>query len=146
MDVGTTTSRGRRVRLAVTAVLFGALLAGTVWGDDIDFPFGPFRMYASTEPVNGVVSTYVLRGRIAGQPEEDLAPVEFGVRAAELEGRLGELTADCRLMQELMKAYADRHPGQPSLVDLVLVRRSEPMLDGQVEHQATDEEVAAACR
>src|SRR5207248_3316088 len=111
------TPAGRRVRLLVTGVVFAGLLAGSVWGDDIDFPFGPFRMYASSEPVDGTVSTYVLRGRADSQPETDVAPGDVGVRAAELEGRLGQITADCHLLSQLMSAYDRRHPGNPPLAE-----------------------------
>jgi hypothetical protein len=137
--------RGRVVRLVLSCSLFACVLAGTIWGDDIDFPFGPFRMYASTEPVDGAVSEYVLRGRAMGQAETDLVPDDFGVRAAEIEGRLGELTTDCHLLGQLIAAYGRRHPASPPLVELRLVRRSQPLREGQPSGTSRDETVARSC-
>ena len=43
-------------------VVLGLLLAGTVWGDDDAFPFGPFRMYSTRNDPNApVISTRVGR-------------------------------------------------------------------------------------
>ncbi|HKA03326.1 MAG TPA: hypothetical protein VKD67_03325 [Acidimicrobiales bacterium] len=134
------------MRLVLTSLCFAAVLAGSIWGDDIDFPFGPFRMYASSEAVDGPVSHYVLRGRTAGTPETDLAAGDFGVRPAELEGRLGELTADCGLLTQLMSAYDRRHPAGPPLAELSLVRRTQPLDGGQPSGPARDETVARSCR
>jgi hypothetical protein len=134
------------VRLVFTGLFCAAVLAGSIWGDDIDFPFGPFRMYASSEALDGPVSHYVLRGRVVEKPETDLAPGDFGVRPAELEGRLGELTADCRLLAQLISAYDRRHPAGPPLVELSLVRRMQPLDGGQPSGLARDETVARSCR
>jgi hypothetical protein len=138
-------STGRAVRLVLAGVFFVAVLAGSIWGDDIDFPFGPFRMYASSEAVDGPVSQYVLRGRVAERAETDLAPGDFGVRPAELEGRLGELTADCGLLGQLILAYDRRHPAGPPLVELSLVRRIQPLDGGRPSSPTRDETVARSC-
>ena len=46
------TTRGRVTRLGATALGLVLLLAGTIWGSDDDFPFGPFRMYSTSSPPN----------------------------------------------------------------------------------------------
>ena len=56
------TSRGRMVRVAVAAVGLALLLAGTLWGQDDDFPVGPFRMYATAARPTGNVRTAELWG------------------------------------------------------------------------------------
>src|SRR5918993_875082 len=43
---------GRMVRVVVTVIAGALLLAGTVWGTDDHFPFGPFSMYAGVNPPN----------------------------------------------------------------------------------------------
>ena len=48
----TISARGRAVRLAATLIAGVLLLAGTVWGSDDHFPFGPFLMYAGVNPPN----------------------------------------------------------------------------------------------
>jgi hypothetical protein len=146
VPASTLSRRGRVVRLFVTCSLFACVLAGSIWGDDIDFPFGPFRMYASTETVDAAVSRYVLRGRTAGEAETDLVPADFGMRPAEIEGRLGELRADCRLLGQLIASYARRHPSRPPLAELALVRRTQPLRDGQPSGPFWDETVAESCR
>ena len=83
--------RGRRTRLLATAVLFGALVAGSAWGDDVHFPFGPFRMYASTEALDGVTSWYVLVGVGPDGVRHEIPTSEVGLRRAELEGRVAAI-------------------------------------------------------
>ncbi len=76
------------VRLVVTVVVFGLLLAGTVAGTDDDFPFGPFSMYAwRHDPDTGVASDTVQAvledGRVV-----DVSFGDVGLRRAEIEGQL----------------------------------------------------------
>ncbi len=85
------------MRTAVTAVLAGLLLAGTVVGDDDDFPFGPFMMYAGRhDPDAQVVSTRVeavdLAGRVRVVDERST-----GMKRAEIEGQVAgcATTRDC---------------------------------------------------
>ena len=51
---------GRTTRTAAFAVGLALLLAGTAWGQDDHFPFGPFRMYSTADDPDGaVLSTYL---------------------------------------------------------------------------------------
>ena len=50
MQTQTLTATGRLVRVLATVVASTLLLAGTIWGTDDHFPFGPFSMYAG---ING---------------------------------------------------------------------------------------------
>ena len=54
---GSVTVWGRQVRLVMTALVLVALLAGTVFGDDVHFPFGPFRMYSTTDRIDAPVNS-----------------------------------------------------------------------------------------
>ncbi|HET9442957.1 MAG TPA: hypothetical protein VFO65_06510, partial [Acidimicrobiales bacterium] len=56
----TRAQRGRRLAAAVVALAL--LLAGSTWGADDHFPFGPMKMYAYANKPNGVVTTAHLRG------------------------------------------------------------------------------------
>jgi hypothetical protein len=134
--------RGRVGRLLATAAVFGALLAGTIWGDDVHFPFGPFRMYASTEPLDGVTSWYVLEVVTADGDTVAVAPEDLGLRRAEVEGRVAEMVQDPTLVAGLARRYEARHAG-PSLRELRVVRRNQPMHAGQPEGAPFDEVVVA---
>ncbi len=102
--------RGRRTRLLATAVLFGALVAGSAWGDDVHFPFGPFRMYASTEALDGATSWYVLVGVGPDGVRREIPTSEVGLRRAELEGRVAAIAAEPALLGGLVELYAGAPP------------------------------------
>ena len=134
--------RGRRTRLLATAVLFGALVAGSAWGDDVHFPFGPFRMYASTEALDGVTSWYVLVGIGPDGVRREIPTSEVGLRRAELEGRVAAIAAEPALLGGLVELYVVRHPSEP-LTSLEIVRRTQPMEGGAPQGVAVDELVVA---
>lgn len=101
------TALGRRARLAATAVVLALLVAGSLWGSDHDFPFGPFRMYATTGRTTGAVRTAALVGirdgrRVALQPEQ------VGLRRAELEGQYPRFRSDPRMLAAVARAYERR--------------------------------------
>jgi hypothetical protein len=133
-------NRSRRARLLAALVLFGVLLLGTVWGDDVHFPFGPFRMYASTEPLDGETSWYVLIGVGEDGVRREVPTSEVGLRRAELEGRVADLVAEPALLGEMAAAFADRQPAEP-LISLEVVRRTQPMRGGAPEGAVVDEVV-----
>ena len=81
------TAAGRRVRLGAAAVVLALLLAGNLWGEDHHFPFGPFRMYATSGRPNGAVRTPSLVGVIDGDAFR-INPQSLGIRRAELEGQV----------------------------------------------------------
>jgi hypothetical protein len=117
----TLSRRGRAARVVVTAIGAVLLLAGTLWGVDDDFPFGPFRMY-STAPgpnedapdtrVEGVDTT----GRIVV-----LTEANSGLRRAEIEGQQQEYVDNPARLQQVALAYADRSPGAAPLKTVRIV-------------------------
>ncbi len=119
----TLTPRGRAARMLVT--LFGGvlLLAGTLWGQDDHFPFGPFRMY-STAPapdddapdtrVEGVDNA----GRVLVLTEQN-----SGIRRAEIEGQQGQFRADPSRLSRVADAYRERNPGTARPVEVRIVVR-----------------------
>ena len=105
---------GRRARTAATAVVFGLLLAGTCVGLDDDFPFGPFRMYATRDDPDGVVHSARVeavdaRGRVLVVPDS-----ATGLRRAEIEGQASRLAADPALLGAVSLAHDRLHPGEPA--------------------------------
>ncbi|HYH25741.1 MAG TPA: hypothetical protein VD834_10370 [Blastococcus sp.] len=125
------TPAGRLRRLAAAAVVLALLLAGTLWGDDDEFPFGPFRMYSTrADPNAAVVSTRTV-GLTATGEEIRLSGGEVGLRRAEFEGQLPRVSDDPGLLGLLADAYADAHPGAPELVAVQVVQRRFELVDGR---------------
>ena len=129
---------GRRVRLAATALVLALLLGGTLWGNDSEFPFGPFRMYSTrADPDRPVVSTSVV-GVTADGDEVRLSGGEVGLRRAEFEGQLPRLVDDPSLLVLLADTYAEHHPGGPQLVQVQVVQRHVDLADGEPTGEWTD--------
>ena len=137
-DVVPLSRASRRVRLGVTAVVLAVVMTGTVWGDDSDFPFGPFRMYSTrADPNAPVVSTRVVGLTGSGQ-EVRLSGGEVGLRRAEFEGQLPRMQEQPELLGLLAETYADRHPGAEPLVEVRVVHRRFELVDGQRTGEYTD--------
>jgi hypothetical protein len=128
----------RRVRLGATAVVFAVVMTGTVWGDDSDFPFGPFRMYSTrADPDAPVVSTRVVGLTAAGE-EVRLSGGAVGLRRAEFEGQLPRMREDPGLLGLLAESFAERHPDAEPLVEVQVVHRRFELVDGQRTGEFTD--------
>ena len=129
---------GRRVRLAVSAVVLALLFGGTLWGEDSEFPFGPFRMYSTrADPNQPVVSTSVV-GVTADGDELPMSGGETGLRRAEFEGQLPRLAEQPELLGLLAESYAEAHPDAEGLVAVRIVQRRYELRDGRRTGAFTD--------
>ncbi|WP_232807170.1 hypothetical protein [Geodermatophilus chilensis] len=129
---------GRRVRLAATGVVLALLLGGTLWGNDSEFPFGPFRMYSTrADPDRPVVSTSVV-GVTSDGDEVRLSGGEVGLRRAEFEGQLPRLVEEPELLGLLAGSYAARHPDAEPLVAVRVVQRRHALDDGRRTGEVTE--------
>jgi hypothetical protein len=129
---------GRAWRLAAAGIVLALLLAGTVWGDDDEFPFGPFRMYSTrADPNAAVVSTRTVGLTPEGE-EVRLSGGEVGLRRAEFEGQLDRLEDEPELLGLLADAYAERHPSAPEMVAVQVVQRRFELVDGRQTGEFTD--------
>jgi hypothetical protein len=136
------TAAGRRTRVAVTVVTFGLLLAGTAFGQDDAFPFGPFRMYATRDAPSGVViSTRVeavdSTGRVMVVPD-----TATGLRRAEIEGQAGRFRADPSLLGALSRAHDRLHPDEPAYDVVRVVERRYRLHDSRPTGAPTERVVA----
>lgn len=111
------TSTGRRVRLTATAVALTLLVAGSLWGEDHHFPFGPFRMYATSGRPDSAVRTPGLMGVVDGR-EFRINPQTFGLRRAELEGQINRFKKP-----ELLPSIAEAYGRPLDELRLVIVTR-----------------------
>jgi hypothetical protein len=121
----------RIARLVAALAVLAVVLAGTVWGDDDAFPFGPFRMYSTrADPNAAVVSTRVVGLTAAGE-EVRLSGGQVGLRRAEFEGQLPRIEAHPELLGLLADSYAEKNPGAEQLVEVQLVQRHFELSGGQ---------------
>jgi hypothetical protein len=119
----TLTSRGRAVRVAVAALGAALLLAGTLWGQDDDFPFGPFRMYSTApDPDADAPDTRVEGVDTTGRTVE-LTEANSGLRRAEIEGRQQAYVDNPGRLRQVAIAYSVRTPGAAPLKEVRIVIR-----------------------
>lgn len=112
--------------MASVVVVLALLVAGTVVGEDHDFPFGPFRMFSTSGRVDGVVHTTGLVRTVDGR-ELPLRSDDLGLRQAELEGQLGKLARD---PAEVVTDLARRADDLGVRLDrLRIVRRTQRLRD-----------------
>ncbi|WP_121156655.1 hypothetical protein [Micromonospora pisi] len=133
------TVRGRLVRVVVTLVGAGLLLAGTLVGSDDDFPFGPFRMYATTDRLDAPVAEALVTAKDAAGESLVLTERETGIRRAEIEGQLSRFDADPTRLSLIVDAYHRRNPERPPLTTVSIVIRRHGMTDGRPNGNNIDE-------
>lgn len=126
------TTTGRLVRGLATVVAVTLLVAGTVWGHDDHFPFGPFKMFAGAAQVDGAVGGIELWGTTSSGREERIGADEVGLRRAELEGQVSRFRQDPSLLRHLADSYDQRHPGGVRLVEVRMVDRIHHLSDRRV--------------
>lgn len=119
-------------------VVLALFLAGTVWGDDDEFPFGPFRMYSTrNDPNTPVISTRAVGVTAAGE-EVRLSGGQVGLRRAEFEGQINRLREHPELLGLLADAFAEANPSAPELVAVQMIHRRLELADGRPTGDYTD--------
>jgi hypothetical protein len=129
---------GRAVRIAVTAVAVALVLAGTLVGQDDAFPFGPFRMYSTTDDISAPVASTRLEAVDASGTRFRLADGMTGMRRAEIEGQLARFRASPSLLGALAEAYDARNPGRPALTRIEIIVRHLDLDAGRPTGRYTD--------
>lgn len=135
-------TRGRAWRLVATLVAGGLLLAGTIWGNDDHFPFGPFTMYAGAAGADQpTIDTRLEATDVHGRTVL-LTERNTGIRRAEIEGQLSRLEAEPELLEVAVRAYERRNPHSPQLDEIRIVIRWHETRDFRPTGAWTDEVVA----
>jgi hypothetical protein len=137
----TLTSRGRAVRVLGTVLGMAVLLAGTLWGQDDHFPFGPFRMYAGSNPPNDPAPDTRVEGVDTTGAVVGLGEASTGIRRAEIEGQQARYASEPALLREVADAYAQRHPGAPAVIEVRIVIRWYDIRGGRPTGRTSDETV-----
>src|SRR3954470_9861628 len=103
--------RGRAIRVVVAATGLAVLLAGTLWGQDDDFPFGPFRMYSTAPDPDADAPDTRVEGVDTTGRTIVLNEANSGLRRAEIEGQQGAYVDDPGRLSQVAAAYAEKSPG-----------------------------------
>jgi hypothetical protein len=123
---------GRRARVLAFATGLALLVAGTAWGQDDHFPFGPFRMYSTADDPDGrVLSTYLEAVDEDGAVLTRVGEREIGLRRAEYEGQLSRVVDEPAVLAQLAEVFRRRHPDRPAWVEVRVVQTAHVLLDGQ---------------
>ncbi|WP_153506460.1 hypothetical protein [Cumulibacter manganitolerans] len=132
MSQTTTLSRAGVVsRLSLASIALLLVLYGTFFGSDSDFPFGPFRMYASRNAPDGTVNSLRLEAVTTQGELIGVSAGAVGLRRAELEGSLPHMKDEPALMAEIVERYDANNPGKPPLVELRVVVRVYELAGGK---------------
>lgn len=110
-------ARARRAIATIVGLVL--LVAGSAWGTDDDFPVGPFRMYSTRGDPDGVVRELRVQIVLASGTVRDVTNAAGAPRRAELEGRLGDLTANSDAFRALVPLYASGLPEPARTLRLV---------------------------
>ena len=140
----TLSTRGRAVRVAATAVAALLLLLGTVWGQDDDFPFGPFRMYSTAPEPDEPTRRHPGRGR---RRDRRSRGAHRGATAASGGPRSRASSARTRPTRPGCARSPTRTPtatrAAPALVEVRIVIRWDGVQDSRPTGTYTDETVVA---
>src|SRR4051812_19828841 len=138
----TLSSRGRAVRVAVTALGVLLLLLGTFWGQDDDFPFGPFRMYSTAPDPDADAPDTRVEGVDTGGRTIVLTEANSGLRRAEIEGQQQAYIADPARLRQVAVAYAEKSPDAAPLRTVRIVIRWEGIEHSRPTGTSRDEIIA----
>ena len=121
----------RRARLAVAACVFGLVTVGAFLGSDDQFPFGPFRMYATSGQSTGEVAVVALQMKSDGSDWILVrpSPETVGMNVAEFEGQLPRFEEDPVLLGAVAASQSALHPDDPPWTDLRIVRQATQVVD-----------------
>ena len=126
-------ARGRAWRaLAVTA---GTLLVinGSVFGNDVYWPFGPMSQFAFRVGTNDAIrSTFLAAVDADGRLQRvSISPHNLGIARAEIEGQQTRFVRDPGLLSTLAGNYHERHPDAPGLTQLWLGQEVTKLHNGR---------------
>jgi hypothetical protein len=91
------------------------LVAGTFWGDDDHFPFGPFRMYSTTNKPSGRITAIAFRGTLETGEVISIRSGSFGLRPAEVDGQIVRFRSHPEDLAHLVESYERFNPEAPRL-------------------------------
>jgi hypothetical protein len=138
---------GKARRIAATIVVSLALLAGTFWGNDRHFPFGPFRMYSIANRLDGRIRSAVVEVQTdeASAWVQARTPGDLGMKRAEIEGQVDRFVAEPALLRHLATAY-ERLNEKATVVAVRLRQETTMLRDGRPSGTVSIETLATWSR
>jgi hypothetical protein len=142
--VGTLGLVARSWRLALLLTLTALFLAGSLRGNDISWPFGPWRMFSTSQaPTGAVVAMAIQAETTDGQWfDAPLSPTNVGLNRAEVEGQIPQITHDPAMLGTLAKSHSRLKPHAPAWIGVRVVRRATVIVN-RVPTGAIDSTVVA---
>lgn len=113
----------RKRRIAASAIALVLLIIGTFWGLDDHFPFGPFRMYATKDEVDGPIRSLLFEATDEEGTTFTIGSNSLGLRRAEADGQVERVRRDPDFLRYFARAYEAFHPDEPPLVRFRLFHR-----------------------
>ncbi|WP_375433258.1 hypothetical protein [uncultured Friedmanniella sp.] len=120
-------------RVALTLVVAGLLLNGSLRMSDDVWPFGPMSQYAFSPPANDTVVITRVEGLLADGRRIDLPLRDgsVGIGRAEVEARIPAIEADPSLLQSITDGWTSRHRDEPALQRVWLVQDETQLVQGR---------------
>jgi hypothetical protein len=123
-------------------LLAGVLLVvrGSVWGNDVDWPFGPMSQFAFRVGHDDAIRSTFLEARDAGGTVMivPLTARNIGIARAEIEGQQPAFVRQPSLLSALASNYHERHPDAPGLTQLWLGEHVTALHNGREAGTTTD--------
>jgi hypothetical protein len=120
-------------RLALLAGLTALFLAGSLVGNDPWWPFGPWRMFSTSQaPTGSVIAMAIQVETASGQwVDAPINPNTTGLNRAEVEGRIQQILAAPAMLGTLAASHSRLRPHDPAWVGVRVVRRNTIIVGGR---------------
>ncbi|GAA3637987.1 hypothetical protein GCM10022223_66130 [Kineosporia mesophila] len=126
---------GRSLIWRAAALAAGTLLVinGSVFGNDVYWPFGPMSQFAFRTGTNDVIrSTFLAAVDEDGMLQRvTLSPANLGIARAEIEGQQPRFVREPDMLSDLAANYRRIHPGVPELTQLWLCEKVTKLHNGR---------------
>jgi hypothetical protein len=122
-------------------VLVALFLGGTFKGNDNWWPFGPWRMFATSTSPSGSVVALKIEVQEGSDPKwepANLVPSSVGLNRAEIEGRVPQMTADPKILGTLITSHTKLRPNEPRWHAIRVVRSEVLLAHGAPTGQTRD--------
>jgi len=126
------------VRAGTSLVVAALVLAGTVVGQDDDFPFGPFRMYSTRDDPDGQVVSTRVEAVDTGGTLRVVDERSTGLKRAEVEGQVNRFVADPALLGALSRAHDRLRPQEPAFAEVRVVEVAYRLRDSRPTGQRSE--------
>jgi hypothetical protein len=126
----------------VVVLVLGTLLVarGTLFGNDVDWPFGPMSQYAFRVGRDDAIRSTFLEARAAdgSVAQIPITPSNLGIARAQIEGQQPAIVRDPHLLAALAASYHRLHPGEPALTQLWLGEHVTTLRNGRDAGHSVD--------